>query len=157
MTFFRFSVESAGSMAQRRWQTIVLALLSLAMVECAGGNGVMDASTDAGANWFAANTASGGNVVICRVGYSYNITCNPACGGGPMSCANDPYLLVCDGSLPLSDCTRGRTVIAQGDDSCGNMCPSVNVMCPSSGSFLLVGYEKRGGIFYCIPTVTMNM
>ena len=134
----------------------IFLLLAAGLAQCAGGNGARDASTDAGARWSPANSALGTNIAVCRVGLPYTVTCNPACGAAPMSCANDPFLLVCDGSMSLDECTRGRSILAQGDDSCGNLCPSVSVMCPSSGSFLLIGYEKTGGIFYCIPTVTMN-
>jgi hypothetical protein len=165
MIFYLFSQRDSNRSQRKRLLNLqefiarlsMLSALSVALTQCGPAGGVPDASTDAGASWYPANTAGGSNVVVCRVGSSYTITCNPACGGGVMSCANDPLLVVCDGSQSESLCIRGMSILARGDDSCGNLCPSLILACPPSGSFLLMGHEKHGGIFYCIPTVTLNM
>ena len=50
----------------------------------------------------------------------------------------DPVLRVCDGALPLAEC-RYTNQLGENDDgpSCGR-CPGVSVICPASGSLLVV-------------------
>lgn len=93
--------------------------------------------------WFVIlHTAS-----ACRGNQVGTAECTPssrvfvACGcDGVGSCAMepDPVLRVCDGELAPSECTWENQLGENNDGpSCGT-CPGVSVICPASGSLLVV-------------------
>lgn len=54
----------------------------------------------------------------------------PTCGG---ACSGDPVMRVCSGNAPCESGTS--SMLVQGDDSCGTLCPLVSFVCPASGTY----------------------
>jgi hypothetical protein len=73
----------------------------------------------------------GAEIISCTSGMNVTIACGASSLG---SCAGDPILTVCDGATTAAlSCDRGGSnVLGSNDDSEGR-CPSVTVVCPTSG------------------------
>lgn len=74
-----------------------------------------------------------GDRIACTPGVSLDIACGAGCGLG--SCAGDPQLHVCEGSVSVEACAANRTLaLAFDDDRCGSLCPGTTVVCPPTGA-----------------------
>lgn len=93
----------------------------------------------------------GAETVDCTAGTEIWIGCNQACALG--SCSGDPWIQVCDGEVPPSEC-GDETLIAENDDAteiCHSTCPIVQMVCPPSGRVTVTvrAYSGRGSTQSC--------
>jgi hypothetical protein len=84
----------------------------------------------------------------CRPGTTVTLG-GGACGTG--SCSGDPIVRVCSGTAA---CEYGAaTMLVSGDDACGNYCPEVSFVCPSTGSYNVLAGAYQSGNAYSVTLV----
>ncbi len=97
------------------WKVVCLVGVTLA-VGCAGETGT---------------SGRGAEIVSCTSGMNVTVACG---ANGLGSCSGDPILTVCDGATtPALECNRGTGVELGSNDDTMGLCPSVTVVCPTSG------------------------
>lgn len=119
-----------------------IALAALAILSC---------SLVAGCLLAGCKARRGNETVDCTPGSEIWIGCNQACDLG--SCSGDPWIQVCDGDVPVTEC-NDETLIAENDDArdiCHSTCPIVQMVCPDSGHVTVTvrAYSGRGNTQAC--------
>jgi hypothetical protein len=89
----------------------------------------------------------------CTPGAMVTVGCNQGCMPPLGSCAGDPMIRICPGSMPCTD----LTAVTTNDDSCPpadggptRLCSMAPFVCPASGRYLVMtGAYAAGGAYEC--------